>query len=179
MLRNVEESFMKQTCIWCSQEIGPGEKGGPRDGSNAHAVCGCCSEHFTLPPEGPLQKHLDSLPFPVFVVDLYAGVYPITTAVNKKACDWAKKGPREIIQHLYGNVVECVYARLPEGCGNTSTCMSCGLLQSVAITQESGEPQVKTAITLQRGDRDHPAPVALSITTMKTGRLVMLRMDCV
>jgi hypothetical protein len=49
----------------------------------------------------------------------------------------------------------------------------------VAITKESGEPQVKAVLTLQRGDKDHPAPVALSITTMKTGRKVMLRMDCV
>jgi hypothetical protein len=170
---------MNQTCIWCSQEMGPGEEGGPRDDTNAHAVCGCCSEHFTLPPEGPLQKHLDSLPFPVLVVDLYAGAYLITTAVNKKACDWVKKGPHEIIQHLCGNVVECAYARLPEGCGNTNICRSCAILQAIAVTKESGESQVKAVLTLQRGNMDHPAPVAISITTMKTGRLVMLRMDCV
>jgi hypothetical protein len=170
---------MKQSCIWCSQEIGPGEEGGPRDDTNAHAVCGCCAEHFTLPPEGPLQKHLDNLSFPVLVVDLYAGAYLITTAVNKKACDWVKKGRQEIIQHLCGNVVECAHARLPEGCGHTNTCRSCAILQVVAITKESGEPQVKAVLTLQRGDKDHPTPVALSITTMKTGRLVMLRMDCV
>lgn len=156
----------------------PGDEGGPRDDTNAHAVCGCCSEHFTLPPEGPLQKHLDSLPFPVLVVDLYAGAYLITTAVNKKACDWVKKGPHEIIQHLCGNVVECTYARLSEGCGNTNTCRSCAILQAIAVTKESGEP-VKAVLTLQRGDRDHLAPVAISITTMKTGRLVMLRMDCI
>lgn len=170
---------MKRACVWCSQEMGPGEEGGPRYGTNAYAVCGCCSEHFTLPPEGPLQKHLDRLPFPVLVVDLYAGSSLITTAVNKKACDWVKKGPREIIQHLCGNVVECAYARLPEGCGNTNTCRSCAIIQAVAITKESGEPQVKTVLTLLRGDMDHPARVALSITTMKTGRLVMLRIDCV
>ena len=159
--------------------MGPGEEGGPRDCTNAHAICGCCSEHFTLPPKGPLQKHLDSLPFPVLVVDLYAGAYLITTAVNKKACDWITKEPREIIQHLCGNVVGCAYARLPDGCGNTCTCRSCAILQAVAITKESGEPQVKAALTLQRGFMDRPAPVALSLTTMKTGRLVMLRIDCV
>jgi hypothetical protein len=87
--------------------MGPEAERRPRDSTNTHAVCGCCSEHFALQPEGPLQKHLDSLPFPVLVVDLYAGAYLITTAANKKACDWVKKGPREIIQHLCGNVVEC------------------------------------------------------------------------
>jgi hypothetical protein len=71
------------------------------------------------------------------------------------------------------------YARLPEGCGNTNTCRSCAIIQAVTITKESGVPQVKTMLTLLRGNMHHSAPVALSITTMKTGRLVMLRMDCV
>ena len=159
--------------------MGPGPNGTIRDSTNTHAFCGCCAEHFTPPPDGPLQKHLDSLPFPVLVVDLYAGAYLITTAVNRKACNWIAKGPREIVQHHCGNVIECAYARLPKGCGNTTTCRSCAIKQAVAKTRETGEPQVGTVLTLQRGDPDHPAPVELSITTMKTGDQVMLRMDCI
>jgi hypothetical protein len=145
--------------------------------ATAQAVCGCCSEHFTLPPEGPLQKHLDELPFPVLVVDLYAGAYLITAAVNRIACDWIRKEPQENIQHLCGNVIECAYAYLPEGCCNTTACVSCALKQAVVRTSETGEPQVNVVFILQRGYPDHTAPVSLSITTMKTGRLVMLRFD--
>jgi len=168
---------MNQTCIWCSQEISPETNGATGGSTNAGTVCGCCSEHFTLPPQGPFQQHLDSLPVPVLVIDLYAGAYMITTAVNRKAADWIAKGPREIIQHLCGNVIECAYARLPEGCGGTVTCRSCAIKQAVSKTRETGEPQVRMLFTLQRGDPDHPVPVELSMTTMKTGHQVMLRLD--
>jgi hypothetical protein len=168
---------MKQTCLWCSQEMGTGGEERIRDSGLVHAVCGCCSEHFTLPPEGPLQKDIDRLPFPVFVLDFYAGSYMITSAVNMKACDWVKKGPHEVIQHLCGNAIECIYAHLPGGCGHTEICRSCAIQQAVLKTSESGEPQVNAMLILQQGERDHPTPVTLSISTMKSGRLVMLRME--
>jgi hypothetical protein len=168
---------MKQTCVWCSQEVDSGGNGRLRNSTQPYAVCGCCVEHFTLPPDGPLQKYLDRLPFPVLVIHLYAGVYMITTAVNKMACDWTKKKPREIIQHLCGNNIECVYARLPGGCGNTAACTACTIKHAVAKTADTGEPQANAVLTLQRGDANHSVPAVLSITTMKAGRLVMLRID--
>jgi hypothetical protein len=154
-----------------------GGEAGTRGRTLAHAVCGCCSEHFTLPPEGPIQKDLDKLPFPVFVLDVYAGSYMITSAVNKKACDWVKKGPHEIIQHLCGNAIDCLSACQPGGCGQTDTCKACAIKQAVVTTGESGEPHIKAMQILQQGERDHPTTIALSISTMKTGRKVLLRLE--
>jgi hypothetical protein len=157
---------MNQTCIWCAQKIGNENDSLQRVGTNAHAVCGCCAEHFTLPPSGPLQKHLDRVNVPVLVIELHAGKYLITRAVNRKACDWLSKDSREIIQHLSGNVIECAYARLPEGCGSTVFCAACAIKQTIAGTAETWEPRVKAVLTLWRGDPDHPSPIELSITTM-------------
>lgn len=169
--------MLNQSCIWCSQNIGKEDQNVFRDGISAHHVCGCCAEHFTLPPSGPLQKHLDQVDVPVLVIELHAGNYLITRAVNKKACDWLGKEPREIIQHLSGNVIECAFARLTEGCGNTLFCADCEIKQSVAGTAQTGLPRVKVKHTLLQGDPDHPSPVELFITTMKAGSMVLLRAD--
>jgi hypothetical protein len=168
---------MEQTCMWCSQEPGTVGEVGNRDQGPAPSVCGCCSEHFTLPPDGPLQKDLDRHPCPVFVLDIYAGSSMITKAVNKQACEWTRKGAHELIQHLCGNAIECLHAYLPEGCGHADACGSCAIKQAIITTHESGEPQMNAMFILQQGDRDHPTPVALAITTMKSGRMVMHRLE--
>jgi len=168
---------MNQTCIWCSQKTGKENDSLERERTSAHAVCGCCAEHFTLPPAGPLQQHLDRVNVPVLVIELHAGKYLITRAVNRKACDWLGKEPRELIQHLSGNVIECAYARLTEGCGNTLFCAACAIKQSVVGTAETGTPRVKVAFRLWQGDPDKPSLSELSITTMKAGRMVLLKAD--
>jgi hypothetical protein len=134
-------------------------------------------EHFSLPPDGPIQKHLDGLSFPVLGVELYAGKHMITRAANKSACTWLNKEQREIIQHLTGNVIACVHARLPEGCGGALPCEACDVLRSVTKTAETGEPLIAVPILLHREAAGQPLAMMLKLTTMKSGRLVMLRLD--
>jgi hypothetical protein len=135
-------------------------------------------EHFSLPPDGPVQKHLDALLFPVFVINLYAGTRMITRAVNRSACIWLNKEPVEIIQHLVGNAIGCVHARLAEGCGDAAPCAACEVLRSVAGSAGTGEPLVSVPTNLHREKYDGPTQVmVLKLTTMKAGGLVMMRLD--
>jgi hypothetical protein len=69
-----------QGCLWCSPDSNTAKEKG------ITSLCGCCMEHFFLPPDGPMQKHLDGLLFPVLGIELYAGKHMITRAVNKNAC---------------------------------------------------------------------------------------------
>lgn len=140
-------------------------------------MCGCCLEHFSLPPYGPIQKHLDGLSFPVLGVELYAGKHMITRAVNKSACTWLNKEQGEIIQHLTGNVIACVHARLPEGCCGALPCEACDVLRSVAGTAETGEPLVAVPALLHCEAAGQPRVTMHRLTTMKAGRLVLLRVD--
>lgn len=160
-----------QACMWCSQNIGTAEN------RVESLLCGCCMEHFSLPPGGPIQKHLDDLLFPVLGVELYAGKHMITRVVNSSACAWLNKDPVEIIRHLTGNVIECVHARLPEGCGGALPCNACEVLRSVAGTVKTGEPGIAVPAMLQRENAGHPIGMMLRLTTMKAGGLVLLRMD--
>jgi hypothetical protein len=159
----------RQTCRWCSPEIATIEDRG------AASLCACCMEHFSLPPDGPIQKHLDALVFPVLAVELYAGKHMITKMVNKSACAWLKKEAGEIIQHLTGNAIECVHARLPEGCGGSLPCESCQVLRSIVRTFGTGEPLMAVPAVLHRADAGHF--IATRLTTMMASGLVMLRLD--
>ena len=160
-----------QACRWCARDIGTG------DGRKASSLCGCCLEHFSLPPDGPSQRHLDDLLFPVLGIELYAGKHMITRAVNTHACAWLHKEPGEIIQHLLGNVLECVHARLPEGCGSALPCAACEVLRSVAETVKTGESLVAVPGNLFQEDAGRLPARVFSLTTMKTSKLVLLRLD--
>jgi hypothetical protein len=148
-------------------------------GVHTHAVCACCAEHFTLPPDGPVPKHLNNLAFPVLLIDLHAKTYMIIKAVNARACDWLSKERLEIVQYLCGNVIGCAHACLREGCGGVARCATCTVKQAVATTLATGEPQVKVPFTLHGDETRCPGAAVFSITTIKTGQLVMLRMDTI
>jgi len=168
---------MNQTCMWCSQKIAEVSDSLEQERTSAYAVCRCCAEHVTLPPSGPLQKYLDQVNAPVLAIELHAGHYMIIRAVNRKACEWLGKEPREIIQHLSGNVIDCAYARLTEGCGKTLFCASCAIKQAVVGTAKTGEPRVHARVVFSQGDPDHPSQVTLSITTLKAGNRVLLKAE--
>lgn len=164
---------MKRVCAWCAKEMGYVEGSSRPDTEVSHGICESCVDNFTFQQGVPFQSYLDSIPVPVLTVDRYI----VVKTVNRKACDVLGKDPREIVQHLGGNVFECAHARLPEGCGRTIHCSGCVIRRSVARTFETGEPQVSVPATLRRGDPDHPSAVVLFITTVRSGEVVMLRVD--
>jgi hypothetical protein len=164
---------MKQVCAWCRNEIGRIASSVYSDSETSHGICENCLDNLTFQKGVPLKHYLDSFPLPILVVDGYA----VVKAVNKKACDALGKEPREMVQHLGGNVFECAHARLPEGCGGTIHCSGCTIRRAITKTFKTGEPQSKVPATLNRGNPDHISAIALSITTVKVGDLVVLRVD--
>jgi PAS domain-containing protein len=164
---------MKRVCAWCTKEMGTVEGSSHPDTETSHGICESCVDNFTFQQGVPFQRYLDSIPVPVLAVDRNV----VVKAVNRKACDVFGKDRREMVQHLGGNVFECAYARLPEGCGRTIHCSGCVIRKSIIRTFETGEPHVGVPATLRRGDADHPSAVVLFITTVKSGDVVMLRVD--
>jgi len=164
---------MKRVCAWCDQEMGTVENSTHPDSEKSHGICGACYDNLEFQKGVPLLQYLDSLSVPVLVVDGYA----VVKAVNRKACEVLGKEPREMVQHLSGNVFECAHARLPEGCGRTIHCSGCAIRRSVTKTFETGKPERMVPATLNRGRRGQVMQIALAITTVKTGAVVLLRLD--
>jgi hypothetical protein len=162
---------MKVICAWCLKDLGPVEESVPSDAESiSHGICSDCKDNIVFQQGVSLQRYIDSLPIPLFVVDSNV----IITAVNRAACKTLGKKSVEIVQRMGGEVFECQRARLPEGCGKTIHCSGCTIRKTVAQCFTTGEPQIKVPAYL---NPDGPKSSQLSITAIKVGASVLLRIE--
>ena len=163
---------MSRICAWCKAEL-PTANGEP-----AHDItrcfCPACREYFSTPQTAKsLQQFLDELAVPVLVMDDDVRV------LGFNECARALLGPRlEGCPGQYGgDVLECAYARLPGGCGNTEHCKACAIRNTVTSTQTTGVGQVNVPayqdILTPGGIRE----VRFLISTEKVGNFILLRID--
>jgi PAS domain-containing protein len=164
---------MIQICAWCRREIRRIASDRFGENGTSHGICKACSDNIRFQEGAPIGEYLNSLAAPVYVVD--AG--GVVQGVNRAGCEAAGKDPQEIVRRLGGDVFECAFARLPEGCGRTVHCSGCTIRRSVMGTHETGEPRSGVPAVLYHGDPDEPTPIHFLITTVKVQGVVLLRVD--
>ncbi len=136
----------------------------------SHGLCEPCDQHFSRQWEGlSLGEYLDDYSCPVVVVDGDARVM----AANGAASQLLGTEASDLRGLLSGEALECVHARLPEGCGKTVHCRTCTLRRTIGVTISSGQPQDRVPASLQRSD----GPVALHVSTSLVGGLVRIRIE--
>jgi len=161
---------MSQICIWCRREWeGITLAGSPVTGN----TCLECRERL-FQAEAPvsLREYLDQLAAPVLLVDGNGNVVGFNTAAAKLLGK-----PASQLKGRYGNVVECSYARLAGGCGNTVHCQACTIRRTVASTALTGEPRYQVAAYQDLQTSHGPRETRFVITTEKVGGFVLLRID--
>jgi hypothetical protein len=121
----------------------------------------------------PLQKFLDGLGVPVLVVD---GEGTVRTA-NMKARGILGKELPEIEGYPGGNVIECVNASSPEGCGNTMHCKACTIRQTVMETFATGRGRSSVPAYPDIHTSSGPRRFRFQISTEKIQDVVLLRLD--
>ena len=166
---------MKHICAWCRREIidGDREKQADEDFIN-YGICQHCADNIAFQEGVTLPAYLESLDMPVFVLNSHGEAQ----AANPKARKTFVSGfPLITGQKLTGDVFECQYARLPEGCGKTIHCSGCAIRRAIRKTIETGEPQSKIPATLRRNHSANPKAISLFITTVKSGDAVLLKLD--
>jgi PAS domain-containing protein len=139
----------------------------------SHGICLSCRDNFTFQEGVSIQEYVENLGVPVLVLDEN---FEIVTA-NRRACEALGKTPRQVVRKLPGDVFECCHARLPQGCGKTIHCSGCVIRQAVTKSFETGEPQVMIPATLHFNDADEASAVALLISTVKAGNIVILHVE--
>lgn len=142
----------------------------PADGPVSHGICASCRNNIECQEGVALQSYLDSIPLPILVLDRKLQI----AALNRKACEITGSNPNDSVTRLPGDVFECEQARLPEGCGREVCCSGCAIRRAVLKTSETGEPEsgIPATLTLESGQSS-----VLTITTIKIGDLVMLRVE--
>jgi hypothetical protein len=94
---------------------------------------------------------------------------------NKRACAMVGKDHSEITGRLAGQVMECVYARHPGGCGQSVHCEACTIRRSVTRTHRTGEPVIDVESYQEIVTNDGPKRVLLRISTAKSQDSVLLK----
>ena len=156
---------MKVICSYCRKEMG--EKEPLDDHRISHGMCQECHDHYQKQISGlSLDKFLDRFEAPVLIVDENGRI----VAANKMVGTMTGKSQREIFGLLGGEVMECAYARLPEGCGGTVHCVACTIRNTVMAAMERGEPQMHVPVKLRQEDIE----IAMIISTEKIGSLVRI-----
>jgi hypothetical protein len=159
---------MKRVCAWCTTVIA--EEGD--DEMVTHTICDSCKDNIEFQSGVALQRYIDSLHIPIFVMNCAGQL----TAANTAACELLNKSLETIYDQLGGDVFECAYARRPEGCGQTVHCSGCAIRRTVMDTFTTGESHYRVPAHLTRSSESN-APIDLWITTEKIGNSVLLTLD--
>lgn len=100
-----------------------------------HGICPSCYEWAVNKEDiSSLSEYLDTFTVPVIIVNDQGRII----AVNKDAETALGRSQNNILGLLGGEAMECDYARLPEGCGQTIHCPACTIRNLVEKTIEKG-----------------------------------------
>jgi hypothetical protein len=99
------------------------------------------------------------------------------TMANKAVLAMLGKDPTQVEGFNRGDVFECAYARLPEGCGKTVHCSGCAIRRAVSETFTTGRSLSKVPAYLNRDAATQFLQLGLLISTEKLWGMVLLRID--
>jgi hypothetical protein len=96
---------------------------------------------------------------------------------NEMALQFLDKDPDAVSGFKGGDVMECAYAKLPEGCGNTVHCAACTIRNNVMETFKTGKSLKRVPASLNRRSRGSVDKMEFLISTEKVDDIVLLRID--
>jgi len=164
---------MQHICAWCHADLGEIESASQSATDVSHGICSACADRIRAEMGEPLQEFLDRLEAPILLVE--SG--PRVLTANKRARELLGKELSEIKGHRGGEVIECMYANLPGGCGEQLHCKACTIRNTVLETFETGNSflHVKAFPDIQVGQ--DIKTLSLEISTEKVADVVLLRID--
>jgi hypothetical protein len=109
---------------------------------------------------------------PVYLVDADVCVL----AANSAAVALAGKPIPQVHNTLCGDVLDCINASLPGGCGKTELCPDCTFRNTVNETFATGRPVMQRLAALVKTTKDKTETLHFLISTWKDGEIVMLRL---
>lgn len=164
---------MRKVCAWCGKDMGAIESEDDYTKLITHGICDKCAYHQLAQIGMSVPKFLEGLDGPVVVVDSNGNI----RTGNTKALELVGKDLSEIEGYAPGEVFECEYARLPDGCGNTVHCSGCAIRNAVNETYTTGKSLLRLPATWQLHTSEATQEIRLLISTEKVADVVLLRID--
>lgn len=163
---------MRRICAWCKKELSPREDRGTEQ-EITHGICSLCALKFTASIPRKLKDMLDLISEPVLLLDGQGTV----KAANESGLKLLGKDIAAIVNQSGGEVLECAYAHLPDGCGRTVHCTTCAIRNILMNTLAQGHGYTRVPafqkIRTPAGERI----MRYAISTEKLGDQILLRID--
>ncbi len=132
-------------CSFCRKTVR--EKEPYEDKRYSHGMCVDCYERRMKQMAGiSFDEYLEDFDVPVVIVDQEARL----VAINTKALAILNIPSENVRGLLGGEALECVYARLVEGCGRTAHCSACTIRRLVEKTRKAKRNQVNQQVFLMK-----------------------------
>jgi len=165
---------MKKFCFHCRKDLEETAEGGGGPNLFSEGLCENCAEKILYEDLGePLIDFLDRQGAAVLVINSDT----IVLTANQKACKLLHKNRSDFKEKNPGDVIECIYSKLKNGCGKEVHCKSCTIRNAIQETFETGKRleriQAYPDIQVESGTRD----MCIEITTEKSGEIVFLQID--
>jgi PAS domain-containing protein len=166
---------MKRVCTRCGNEMGAVSHGKETAAVVTRNLCETCSSPSDGPTRISLLEFLDTLAAPVILFDSERRA----VAANRRAGEYLGKAPETVAGFKGGDVFNCRYARLPEGCGNTTHCSGCTLRRLILDTLLLEKEYRNVPVYVGRSENSEPREPDFLVSTEKKFSLVLLRIDAV
>lgn len=163
---------MRRICAWCKKELSPLEDMGTEQ-EITHGICSICALKFTRSVSWTTREVLNIIDEPVLVVDSVG----VVKAANPRGLELLGKDPGAVEEHLSGDVLECAYAKQPEGCGKTEHCKTCAIRNVLMDTLINDRSYTKVPAYQKIKTSGGERIMRFYVSTEKIGQQILLRID--
>ena len=165
---------MRRVCAWCGVDLNGDREALDATQPVSHGICRPCRDtHFKRPSVSKAQQFLDSLGVPLLVVDDDV----VVLGANEQAEAALDMKKPSLVGLKGGDVIHCVNAALPGGCGGTVHCRTCTIRNTVRTTYETGQACSNVVTYPDIEVSGARKSMNLSISTEKVGDVVLVRID--
>lgn len=162
---------MKIVCAWCQKTI-ESTSSHLENKLISHGLCDDCrikmEYNFTS-----LEDFINKLNEPIMIVDKEG----LVQGANQSVAKMLQISRETFKNQKGGDVMECIYADLPEGCGETIHCSGCTIRNTVMKTYETGQSQIDVEGYQYLKTPTGQKRMKILISTEKLGEHVLLRID--
>ena len=164
---------MNCICAWCSKTLRAAGSEAPSDERMSHGICDECALTFVGIRRlriGELLKHVS---VPVLVLSADCRV----AGANPEAGELFEKHPETFLGRLPGEVIDCIGACTPGGCGHSVICPACELRRTVEATARDGIPR-RGLLSQHRVPRGNvESQLQFRFSTASVGEKVVVNLD--
>ena len=163
---------MARICVQCKKQLLPQEDF-RTDKVVTQGLCSRCTALFTLDISPSLRKLLNIIAEPVLVLDSRG----VVKTANESGLKLLGKDYPEIEGYPGGNVFGCVFAGLPEGCGNSEHCKTCAIRNIVMDTLTHGKGYTNVPAFQDIETPNGRRIMRFYVSTEKVDEHILLRID--